>query len=485
MPPKKQPARSETAPPPPAVPAPASNEGDLPEGWAVATVRDVLTLINGCPFKPTQWKQSGLPIIRIQNLNNPNAPYNYCDEAVAEKFRVRKEDLLFAWSGTPGTSFGAHIWQGGDAWLNQHIFRIEFDPHVFDRSFLKHAINQNLDRYISAAHGGAGLAHITKGEFDGSTVVTAPLAEQRRIVGVLEGLLGKVAASRERLARVPQLLKRFRQSVLAAACSGKLTADWREGYGLSSNYTSASLDEVSEYIGGFAYPSPRFAPTGNNQVIRIGNVRPMQLDITASPVFIDDDLAKETERFRLRLGDIVVSMTGTKYKRDYGNAALVDHTHGSLYLNQRVSRVRCGEKIQPRFLLYWMQSDLFRQHFFAGETGNVNQGNVGADGIRKAPIEIPPLAEQHEIVRRVEQLFALADRLEAQLDAARKRVDRLTQSILAKAFRGELVPTEADLARREGRTYEPASELLARIRQQQTSNQPAKEKRKTTRKTAE
>lgn len=77
---------------------------------------------------------------------------------------------------------------------------------------------------------------------------------------------------------------------------------------------------------------------------------------------------------------------------------------------------------------------------------------------------LPPLAEQHEIVRRVEQLFALADRLEAPLDAARKRVDRLRQSILAKAFRGELVPTEADLARREGRTYEPASQLLARIR---------------------
>jgi type I restriction enzyme, S subunit len=211
----------------------------------------------------------------------------------------------------------------------------------------------------------------------------------------------------------------------------------------------------------------------------------MQLDITAAPVFIHDDLAEETERFRLLPGDIVVSMTGTKYKRDYGNAALVDPTHGSLYLNQRVSRVRCGETLQPRFLLYWMQSDLFRQHFFAGETGNVNQGNVGADGIRKAPIELPPLAEQHEIVRRVEQLFALADRLEAQLAAARTRVDRLTQSILAKAFRGELVPTEADLARRESRPYEPASELLARIRQQPTATKPTKAPRKASKKSAE
>ena len=171
-----------------------SDESELPEGWAVAPVGDILGLVNGCPFKPSHWKKSGLPIIRIQNLNNPNASFNYCTDEMPEKFRVRNGDLLFAWSGTPGTSFGAHVWDGGDAWLNQHIFRVEFNKHHFDRTFLKYSINRNLAEYIEQAHGGAGLAHITKGMFEKSLLPIAPLAEQCRIVAKLEVVLGKVAS---------------------------------------------------------------------------------------------------------------------------------------------------------------------------------------------------------------------------------------------------------------------------------------------------
>ena len=103
----------------------------------------------------------------------------------------------------------------------------------------------------------------------------------------------------------------------------------------------------------------------------------------------------------------------------------------------------------------WLQTDFFREFFFAGETGNVNQGNIGADGIRKAPIDLPSLAEQHEIVRRIEALFKTADALEARYRKAKVHVDKLTQSILAKAFRGELVPQDPN--------DESASALLARI----------------------
>jgi type I restriction enzyme S subunit len=84
--------------------------------------------------------------------------------------------------------------------------------------------------------------------------------------------------------------------------------------------------------------------------------------------------------------------------------------------------------------------------------------------LRRLPLPLPPLTEQHEIVRRVEALFALADAVERRVAAATARAERLTQAVLARAFRGELVPTEAELARREGRAYESASELLRRIR---------------------
>ena len=125
-----------------------------------------------------------------------------------------------------------------------------------------------------------------------------------------------------------------------------------------------------------------------------------------------------------------------------------------------------GPKVLPLFLLYWLQTDNFKDFFFEGETGNVNQGNVGADGIKKAPLDLPPLTEQQEIVRRVKALLQLADQLEARYQRAQAQVDKLQQSILAKAFRGELVLTEAELARQEGRDYEPATVLLERIRRE-------------------
>ena len=122
-----------------------STEPDsLPEGWIPARVSDLVHLVNGFPFKPTHWKTFGLPIIRIQNLNNPRAPFNYCPDSIPKKYLVKKGDLLFAWSGTPGTSFGAHIWEGDEAWLNQHIFRVEFDEAHLDKKFLRFAINRNL-----------------------------------------------------------------------------------------------------------------------------------------------------------------------------------------------------------------------------------------------------------------------------------------------------------------------------------------------------
>src|SRR5262245_49297157 len=155
-------------------------------GWDKVKVGKALRLINGRAFKPTEWKPSGLPIVRIQNLNNPEAPFNYYDGDLPDKFLVDDGDLLFAWSGTPGTSFGAHIWRGGKAWLNQHIFKVLFDETEFDKRFLQLAINENLDEYIRAAHGAAGLAHITKGRFEESEIPKPDLDEQREIVAEIE-----------------------------------------------------------------------------------------------------------------------------------------------------------------------------------------------------------------------------------------------------------------------------------------------------------
>src|SRR5262249_41751453 len=151
------------------------------------------------------------------------APFNYCDREVPERVLVAPGDLLFAWAGTPGTSFRAHIWRGEKAVLNQHIFNIRLDDSAIDRKFLRLAINQNLDEYIRAAHGGAGLAHIPKVRFEESRLLLPPLPQQRRIVAKIEELFSDLDAGVAALERVRANLKRYRAAVLKAAVEGRLT----------------------------------------------------------------------------------------------------------------------------------------------------------------------------------------------------------------------------------------------------------------------
>lgn len=151
----------------------------LPPGWAWATIGEVCILVNGRAFKPDEWTDKGLPIIRIQNLNNPQAKFNFYGGSFDERHRVRTGDLLFAWSGTPGTSFGAHVWAGSEAILNQHIFNVR-EANVVTRRYLQCAMNHRLDELIGAAHGGAGLAHVTKPVLEATLIPIPPLTEQRR-----------------------------------------------------------------------------------------------------------------------------------------------------------------------------------------------------------------------------------------------------------------------------------------------------------------
>jgi len=203
---------------------------DLPEGWVTVRLGDALTLINGRAFKPSEWKETGCPIVRIQNLNNPDAPFNYYDGELPDKFLLSTGDLLFAWSGTPGTSFGAHIWHGKKAWLNQHIFKVIFNESEFDKRFLQLAISQNLNEYIRQAHGGAGLAHITKGRFENSGLLKPSLNVQELIVAEIEKQFSRLDEAVAGLKRIKANLKRYKASVLKAAVEGKLTEEWRKAH---------------------------------------------------------------------------------------------------------------------------------------------------------------------------------------------------------------------------------------------------------------
>jgi type I restriction enzyme, S subunit len=182
----------------------------LPNNWQWIRLGECLEMINGRAFKPTDWLPVGLPIVRIQNLNNENAPFNYCDEStVQQRHIIDSGCFLISWSGTPGSSFGAFIWRRGKAALNQHIFKCGLIGGAYYDRFLQIAINGRLDEMIAKAHGGVGLQHITKGKLENLPLSLPPLAEQHRIVAKVDELMalcdGLEAARNERGVRQDRL----------------------------------------------------------------------------------------------------------------------------------------------------------------------------------------------------------------------------------------------------------------------------------------
>ena len=155
---------------------------EIPDSWEWVRVKSCTDLYNGRAFKPSDWTQDGLPIVRIQNLNDRKAPFNRYNQNVDEDVHLYGGELLFAWSGTPGTSFGAHIWDRGEAVLNQHIFKLLFSEECLYKPYYMYALNQRVGALIKAAHGSAGLQHVTRGVFEATLLPLPPYKEQIRIV---------------------------------------------------------------------------------------------------------------------------------------------------------------------------------------------------------------------------------------------------------------------------------------------------------------
>lgn len=302
-----------------------------------------------------------------------------------------------------------------------------------------------------------------------------PLAEQQRITANLEKLLAKVDKCQEHLTRIFSILKCFRQSVLAAACSGRLTADWREqrdagtaaaqvdmeSEGLPANWREVRVGDVIENLKYGTSQKCDYRKLGV-PVLRIPNVANGSID--------HGDLKyaklppKEQKQLHLEPGDILIVRSNGSVSL-VGKCALVtEKERGFAYAGYLIRIRPSRDLVIPEFLNLVLGSYEIRLQIEleARSTSGVN--NVNSDELRALRIALAPLAEQQEIVLRVNGLLAQAERMELRCRRAQQYVSRLSQSILAQAFRGELVPTEAELAEREGRSYESAEQLLQRIR---------------------
>jgi type I restriction enzyme S subunit len=290
-------------------------------------------------------------------------------------------------------------------------------------------------------------------------VPLAPQVEQTRIANQLDTLLARVHACNDRFDAIPALLKRFRQTVLDAATSGRLTEDWRGLDDLRQVEwkTVALQDVITEMRNGLAQ-KPTESPPGS-KILRIGAVRSGQLNLDDHRYLVVSD--KEAGQYALKQDDLLFTRYNGSLEFVGVCAALTHDAPGYVYPDKLIRvRVRADRAI-AKFIEIVFGCRSMRTQVESFVKSSAGQRGVSGADLKAAKFSLPPIAEQTEIVRRVEALFALADRIEARCSAARTQAQRLTPLVLAKAFRGELVAQDPN--------DEPASALLARIASSNTA----------------
>jgi type I restriction enzyme, S subunit len=354
--------------------------------------------------------------------------------------------------------------------------------------WLKHPAFLN---YVEAVSHGLNMPRLGTESGKQAPLVLAPLNEQKRIADKLDRLLAKVDACRERCDRIPLILKRFRQSVLAAATSGELTEDWREKHSVvqpaknlikETRFKIADSDENLQLLpdtwewvalGNYAQCSrgrfsvrPRNDPAyfnGAHPFIQIGDLPSEGGWINAHKQTLNDKGLTVSKKFPK--ATVVIAIVGATI----GNTGLLAY---EMCFTDSMVGIETGNEVSNRYIEFFLRhrKEDIRKISYAGG----GQPNIKLEILNPYPLALPPIEEQQEIVRRVEKLFAFADRLEARYQAARAKCNQLTPALLEKAFQGELVSQDPN--------DEPASVLLERIKSQRSNaetNQTKPQRRKT------
>jgi type I restriction enzyme S subunit len=475
---------------------------DLPKGWTTANLAELVGFVLGGDWgRGSHEDTEGLARVRVirgtefknwREDRGVSAAERYIKLSSLEKRRLQEGDLVLEVSGGgPSQPVGRTVLidlaalQRSDAPLVcSNFFRLIrlrrcINPRFVSR-FLGYAYSLGIfDQFQTQT---TNLRNLNVNDFLREiNVAIAPLAEQKRIVAKLEALLAKVDSCQDRLAKMPTILERFRKSVLAAACSGHITADWRaqhpyvdhalaliksdqfelrepeSGLGeLPAKWNWVALGNYGQCSRGRFSVRPRNDPNyfvGDHPFIQIGDLPSAGGWIRTHRQTLNDRGLSVSKKFPK--GTVVVAIVGATI----GNTGLLGY---EMCFTDSLVGIETGTEVGNRYIELYLRNKKYEIRYASYSSGG--QPNIKLDFLNPYPLALPPLAEQQEIVRRVEALFALADQIESRFGSARKQIEKLTSSLLGKAFRGELVYTEAELAEREGRSFESAAELLARLK---------------------
>ena len=414
----------------------------IPEGWVKTSLDKLSSDISYGYTAKSTLLEVGPQMLRITDIQNnrvnwSSVPYCEIDVDLKAKYLLDKGDLLFARTGaTVGKSFLIRE-DIPESVYASYLIRVRCLPSAHIDYLSYFFLGPDYWDQITNMSAGIGQPSVNGTKLKGLALPLPPLAEQQVIADKLDELLAQVESTKARLDAIPAILKSFRQSVLAAAVSGKLTEEWRgeNKVPLSSWKTVKVGNFVQAIEAGKSLKCIETPPSKNEfGIIKISAVTWGVFDESESKTLPSNDLFIESRR--VKIGDLLISRANTMEL--LGNPVIVHNVTKNLMLSDKVLRLVMEDANKP-WVSIFLRSKAGRKEIESRSTGNqMSMRNIGQKALLDIELPRPNQSEQDQIVRRVEALFAFADKVEAQVNEAQTRVNNLTQSILAKAFRGEL-----------------------------------------------
>ncbi len=385
--------------------------------WKTARLGDVATFVNGYAFKPSDWAETGLEIIRIQNLTKGSSETNFFKGSIPEKYKVVNGDILISWSAT----LDIFVWNGKDAWLNQHIFKVVFDKIEIDRNYFIYAIKNILDDMRKQVHG-ATMQHITKGKFDNLQIPLPPLATQKRIAEILDAA--------DALRRKDQeLLKKYDE--LAQAIFIDMFGDPVKN---EKGWETKPLKNVTTKIGSGATPTGGKTAYKSEGISLIRSMNVYDFSFKLKDLaFIDETQAARLNNVTVESKDVLFNITGASVCR----CSIVPDELLPARVNQHVAIIRAKKDcLNPIFLNHLLVSDSVKTKLLGvGSGGGAVMEAITKDQLEQFEIVVPPIKLQDKFEELINNTFIQKS---AEITSILRSED-MFNSLIQKAFKGELV----------------------------------------------
>ena len=370
---------------------------------------DVATYINGYAFKPEDRGGVGLPIIRIQDLTGNSYDLGFYNGEYPRKIEIDNGDILISWSA----SLGVYVWNRGKALLNQHIFKVAFDKVDIDKNYFVYAVRHKLDDMERKTHG-ATMKHIVKKDFDATLIPYPSLSKQVEIATTLDKLSKIIKVRQQELQLMDDLIRaRFVEMFGNPETNSK---GWKE----------CALSEKLNVVSGYAFKSDMFDEHSGIPVLRIGNINAGYFK-SVNLVYWQEN--KSLERYALYPGDLVMSLTGTVGKDDYGNVCILGDEYEIYYLNQRNAKLEIKEGIDKLYLSQLLRFEQIKKKL-TGISRGVRQANISNKDILNLVVPVPPMKLQKEFSNFVRQI----DKSKVKVQKALEETQCLFDSLMQKYF---------------------------------------------------